>query len=89
MRRKRYQKGSLGIRKHGRHRVWVAQWWDEGQKKSKVLGKCSEVGRGQADAKLAVILRLVNKGAGTRQKPIYTFDHYCPVRSRIESADYL
>ena len=76
MRRKRYQKGSLGTRKHGRHKVWVAQWWDDGQKRSKVLGRCSEVVKGQAESTLAAILRPLNKGAGNKQKPVYTFKQY-------------
>src|ERR1039458_2658193 len=34
MRRNRFQKGSVRPRKHGCHKVWVAQWWEGGQKKS-------------------------------------------------------
>ena len=30
MRRKRFQKGSVRPRKHGRNKVWVAQWWEDG-----------------------------------------------------------
>ena len=29
MRRKRFQRGSLQARKHGRHRMWVAVYWEE------------------------------------------------------------
>ena len=36
MRQKRYQKGSVRPRKHGKHKVWVAQWWDEGRKKDAI-----------------------------------------------------
>src|SRR5215470_14122550 len=34
MRRRRYQRGSLGVRKHGRVKVWIAQWRENGQKRS-------------------------------------------------------
>jgi hypothetical protein len=32
MRRKRFQKGSLQSRKHGKHRVWVAFWYEDGER---------------------------------------------------------
>ncbi len=76
MRRKRYQKGSVGARKHGKTKVWVGQWWDNGHKKSKVLGKCSEVSKGQAEALLVAILQPLNQVAGLRQAPVYTFERY-------------
>ena len=28
MRRKRFLKGSVRPRQHGRRKVWVAQWWE-------------------------------------------------------------
>ena len=73
MRRKRYQKGSVRPRKHGRQKVWVAQWWDQGQKKSKVLGRFVDMPKSEAEARLAVILKPLNEGAGQSQTPIYTF----------------
>jgi hypothetical protein len=41
MRRKRYQKGSVRPRKHGKTKVWGGQWWEDGHKRSKVLGRVS------------------------------------------------
>ena len=76
MRRKRYQKGSVRPRKHGRQKVWVAQWWEQGQKKSKVLGRCTNMPKSEAEARLAVILKPFNEAAGQSQKPIYTFRVY-------------
>ncbi len=38
MRRRRFQKGSLQARKHGRNRVWVGCYWEGGGRRSKVLG---------------------------------------------------
>jgi integrase len=76
MRRKRYQKGSVRPRKHGRQKVWVAQWWEQGQRKSKVLGRCADMPKSEAEARLGVILKPLNEGAGQSQKPIYTFRVY-------------
>jgi len=76
MRRKRFQKGSLQVRKHGRHRVWVACWWQEGIRRSKVLGRCSQIGKGEAEAILSAILQPVNSGVTATVKPIHTFDQF-------------
>lgn len=76
MRRKRYMKGSLRQRKHGRHRVWLAQWWEEGSRRTKVLGKCSEVTKGQAEAMLASILQPLNQTAGMKQVRPFTFKEF-------------
>jgi hypothetical protein len=51
MRRKRFQKGSVRPRKHGRQKVWVAQWWEQGRKKSKVLGRCGSMPKSEAEAR--------------------------------------
>ena len=75
MRRKRFQKGSQD-RKHGRHRVWVACWWEDGSRRSKVLGRCSQLGKGEAEAILSVILQPINSGVTQLAKPIYTFERF-------------
>jgi integrase len=76
MRRKRFQRGSLQVRKHGRHRVWVACWWQEGSRRSKVLGRCSQMGKGEAEAILSAILQPVNSSITATVKPIYTFEQF-------------
>lgn len=76
MRRKRYQKGSVKARTHGRKKVWVAQWWENGHRKSKVIGPVSKIPKGEAEARLGVILKPLNDGAGHPQQPIYTFRVY-------------
>ncbi len=76
MRRNRFQKGSVRPRKHGRHKVWVAQWREQGANRTKVLGRCSQVSKGQAHATLAQILQPLNESAEFRQAPIYTFKQY-------------
>jgi hypothetical protein len=76
MRRKRFQKGSLQARKHGRYRVWVACYWEEGGRKSKVLGRCSQMGRGEAEAALSAILRPINSGVAKGPRTLYTFEQF-------------
>ena len=76
MRRKRFLKGSVRPRQHGRRKVWVAQWWEDGCRRSKVLGKCSEISKSQADAMMASILQPLNKSSGQVAPPRYTFSEY-------------
>src|SRR5690348_9087679 len=76
MRRKRFQRGSLQIRKHGRHRVWVACYWEGGGRRSKVLGRCAQMGKGEAESILSAILQPINTGMVQGQKPLYTFEQY-------------
>jgi integrase len=76
MRRKRFQKGSVRPRKHGRTKVWVAQWWENGNKRSKVLGPCADITKGQAEAMLSQFLQPANAQAGHHQAPASTFGRY-------------
>ncbi len=76
MRRKRFQKGSVRSRKHGRNKVWVAQWWQDGAKRSKVIGRCADMLKSEAEARLAVILKPFNVDSGFPEKPVYTFKVY-------------
>jgi integrase len=75
VRRKRFQKGSLQVRKHGRHRMWVACYWDDGRK-SRVLGRCSQMGKGEAEAALSAILQPINSEIARGPRPLYTFEQY-------------
>ena len=76
MRRKRFQKGSLQARKHGRHRVWVAFWWEDGSRRSKVLGLCSKMTKGEAESAMAAILHPINEGTARGPRPVYTFGQF-------------
>ena len=76
MRRKRFQKGSLQSRKHGRHRVWVVCWWEDSSRRSKVLGRCAQMPKGEAEAVLSDHLRTINSGATKGVKPVYTFKQF-------------
>src|SRR3954471_6734242 len=76
MRRKRYQRGSLNPRKRKGKLYWYAQWREEGQKKSKVLGLCSKITRADAEAVLSSILRPVNGENGKSQVEVITFKSF-------------
>jgi integrase len=76
MRRKRFQRGSLGVRKHGRVRVWVAQWWENGARRSKVLGRFAHMSRSQAETLLAATLRPINEGTAPAARPVLTFKEF-------------
>jgi integrase len=54
--RKRHQKGSLKIRNGN----WIAQWWQEGHRHNKVLGKTRKMTKSEAEDKLADILAPIN-----------------------------
>lgn len=76
MRRKRFQKGTVGERKHGRKKVWVAQWWENGSRRSKVLGKVSELTKADAEGLLSKILTPINVTATQNAERIFTFGDY-------------
>lgn len=54
--RKRYQKGSLS-KLNG---VWIAQWWEDGRRRKRTLGKVSQMAKAQAQTELAAILAPIN-----------------------------
>ena len=79
MRRKRFQRGSLRARKHGRARVWLAQWWEDGSRRSKVLGRCSDMTQSEAELALSRILEPLNRGAGAATEAtsaVITFEQF-------------
>lgn len=61
MRRRRFQKGSLQLRKHAERRVWVILYYDErGERRYHTLGWASEMNKGQADEKRQEFMRNIN-----------------------------
>ena len=76
MRRKRFQRGSLQARKHGRHRVWVACYWEAGSRRSKVMGRCSQMCRGEAESILSAILQPINSGAVQGPRQVFTVEQH-------------
>ena len=55
--RKRHQQGSLKVVR----KSWIAQWWEEGHRRNKTLGKIKNMTKSQAQDKLVEILALINK----------------------------
>ena len=78
MRRRRYQRGSIYPRKRNGKTYWYAQWRDQGIPRSKELGLCSSMTRGQAEAILAEILAPINETAGHKPSPYvnHTFGQF-------------
>jgi integrase len=76
MRRKPFQKGSLQTRKHGRHRVWVAFWWEDGIRRCKMLGRQSQMTKAEAEAVLSAVLRGTISGVAHTTRAIYTFEQF-------------
>ena len=76
MRRKRFQKGSLQARKHGRHWVWVAFWWEDHSRRCRVLGRCSQMTKAAAEAVLPAMLRSINSGVTQTARAVYTFEQF-------------
>ena len=73
MRRKRFQKGSLQYRKSGKHRVWVAFWYEDSGRRCQTIGRASQMSKAEAEVVLSSILRDINAGTSKTTKPVYTF----------------
>jgi hypothetical protein len=67
---------SLGARKHGGIRVWVAQWWENGARRSRVLGRCAQMSRSRAETLLAATLRPIDEGTAPVARPVLTFGEF-------------
>ncbi|MGD0134655.1 MAG: hypothetical protein ABSE57_21610, partial [Bryobacteraceae bacterium] len=66
MRRRRFQKGSLQLRKHADRRVWVVLYYDEKrERRYHTLGWASEMTKGTADEKRQEFMREINGGGRT------------------------
>ena len=47
-----------------------------GGRRSKVLGRCSQMGKGEAEAALSAILQPINSGVARGPRPLYTFEQF-------------
>jgi integrase len=56
--------------------MWVACWWEDGSRRSKVLGRCSQMGKGEAETILSAILHPINSGVTQMAKPVYTLEQF-------------
>jgi integrase len=61
MHRRRHQKGSL-IKQDG---YWHAQWWEDGHRRKRSLGKVSKMTKAKAQEELAAILAPINARGAT------------------------
>jgi integrase len=69
MRRRRYQKGSLQARRHGKKRVWVVQYYDAaGHHRYHTLGRMADLNKSQAEQKQVQFIRTINGGEGGPQE---------------------
>ena len=63
MKRRRYQKGSLQKRRHGKQRVWVVQYYDaEGHHRYHTLGRMCDMNKTQAEQDQVAFMREINGG---------------------------
>jgi hypothetical protein len=63
MRRRRFQKGSLQLRKYADRRVWVVLLLRrKSERRYHTLGWASEMNKGQADEKRQEFMREINGG---------------------------
>lgn len=69
VRRRRYQKGSLQERRHGKKRVWAVQYYDaEGHHRYHTLGRMADLTKSQAQEEQVAFMRTINGGEGERQE---------------------
>lgn len=65
LRRRRYQKGSLQVRKHGKKRAWVVLYYDsDGHHRYRTLGPYSAMTKSQAQEEQAKFMTTINGGDG-------------------------
>jgi integrase len=62
--RRRFQRGSLQKRKCRGSWHWIAFWWEDHHRRSRLLGPCSTMSRPEALAAIAEALQPVNARAG-------------------------
>ncbi len=68
MRRRRFQKGSLQLRKHANRRVWVLLYYDEGgERRYHTLGWASEMNKSAAEEKRQEFMIEINGGVRTTE----------------------
>lgn len=60
MRRRFFQNGNLFKRGRKDRQSWVAQWWEDGHRRKRTLGRVSQMTKAEAKAALAAILAPLN-----------------------------
>ena len=54
--RKRYQEGSVKKQRG----LWIAQWWEEGHRRNRTIGRVSQMTKAEARAELVSIITPIN-----------------------------
>src|SRR5438105_4825233 len=87
--RRRYQKGSL-LKVDG---SWIAQWWQDGHRRKKTLGRAAKMTKAQAKDELAQIVAPINareQGANSETTlESFMSDVYLPLYRRKWKASTL
>jgi len=74
--RQRKQNGSLQVRKHGKHKVWVLLYRDGNTRKYATLGLYAKMTKSQAQEKRDELLREVNARNAKAPNPDITFGEF-------------
>src|SRR5438046_1178148 len=69
--RKRYQEGS--IKKY--RGAWIAQWWEDGHRRNRTIGRVSQMTKTEAQVQLALIVTRINikQASGSRKVTLSEF----------------
>lgn len=73
MRRKRHQKGSLQVKKHGKHKMWILQYREGGTRRYHTLGLFSKMTKSEAQQRQARFMSEVNARSAFVPDPNITF----------------
>jgi integrase len=81
------QRGSLRAIKFRGVKVWRAQWREQGRGRTKILGRCVDISRGEAQTELDRIMAAVNSRAISIPAKVdtlrqFTENEYLPQRTR-------
>jgi integrase len=76
VRRKRFQKGSLQVRSHGKRKMWVVIYRDGGSRKYHTLGLFSKVTRSEAQEQQASFMAEINAKQALVLDPHVTFGEF-------------
>jgi integrase len=76
VRRKRHQQGSLQVKKHGQHKMWILQYREGTSKKYQTLGLYSKMTKTEARQEQARIMSEVNARLATAPDPNIYFGEF-------------
>lgn len=73
VRRKRHQQGSLQVKKHGKHKMWILQYREGGARRYLTLGPFSKMTKSEAQQRQALFMSEVNARSALAPDPNITF----------------